>query len=397
VNKATAKASLGGFRRFVEERTHLSDRMRQWSDPRRDPEIPLWHAGFGIVLGAGLGVRSFRQLDHEVLRQPGVRQELGCSRESVASDSTLFRLCEGLEEDEVTRLVQETGRHLRSQGLVGQSTLAERRVGIVDGTCQGKQELSVIVRWGEPLQVLAMAPIPKHGKERPTSVELLKTLAPASDPEGVDLMVGDDLYSAEPFFAACDAISAKGVVKTTQSDFIAVQHAEGIFERGRPGSDFLYEAWTDTERQRQVSLWLAHGLCWAYGERALSAARVEETPLKGKLARQVQRYWILSQDDTLSPQDLVRAVHGRWFIENNGFKVQNEQAHSKRGFSHDPKTARIITALQWLGRMLLGAYKAYLTQFKEHLQSFWDHGQLSWQALRTLLWTSLNEGTPDTS
>jgi len=380
--KGTEKVSLEGFLQFIEYRSALSFGISQLRDGRSHPQIPLKDAVLGMVLGTALGTPSFHELDGQ-MKDSAFKRVLGCTRERVASDTTLFRLCEALSAPEVSHFVEGAGRVLAHQGLVGRRDLAGRRVDVVDGTCLGGHEVAMVVRWGEPLQVRALAPIRRHGQERPVSCALLQELAEEPDcaPRHV---VADDLYSAEPFFAACDRLGAQGIVKTHQSDFIAVQQAEGAFAH----KDIAWEqAWVDAKRARKYRVRLSHGFCWAYRERVLSIARVDVTELKGSKA--AETYWILSQDESLSPQELVALVEGRWFIENNGFRTQNEQAASKHLFSHNPHTAFVIAALQWLARMLLGAYKAYLERFTQHLRTYYDHRQISWRTLRRLLRLSL--------
>jgi hypothetical protein len=345
---------------------------------RKHPVIPKDSIANALVCAGVLGSQSLRHTDG-ILRQDPVRDLLDSQRPCVASDTTLSRVCAGFQGIE------------QSLTVFGQSLFqgrARSRLGIIDGSSLGGQLASVLLEVGDIPRYWGLAPIPKHGKELPVSLELIGQAAEAA---GFRYILGDGLYASERFWKACDQVKAKGLVKTTDDAPFALLHqARMLFDhpvRGeRVGYQFIEGC--DADRSCTYKVWLTSGL-WANTRRRLAVARVQETYLKGPRAGQTETFWVFSQDLELTPNQIRELAHGRWFIENNGFRALNEQTHRKHQASHDAHTALAIATFQAMAFMAIAAYKARLAHHKDQLRSLWDHGQLSFRLLRSALWISL--------
>jgi hypothetical protein len=199
------------------------------------------------------------------------------------------------------------------------------------------------------------------------------------------------LYANERYWKACDRVRVKGLVKTTDdANFAILDHARMLFDYPVRGEQvgYQYAHGCDAERRCTYRVWLTTGL-WATTRRRLAVARVEETSLKGPRAGLRDVFWVLSQDLALSPEHLRTLAHGRWFIENNGFRALNEQTHRKHQASHNPHTAMVLATFQAMAFMAIAAYRAKLAHHQDQLRVLWDHGQVSFRLLRTALWLSL--------
>lgn len=315
-----------------------------------------------------------------------------------ASDTTLTRVCGGMEKATIERWMRRVWRQLRGQGHLGVEVQGSRvHVGVLDGSVLGGHERSVLVEVGEVTSYVKVKGIPHRGKELPTSLEVMEELSKEEGKGAFDLLLGDGLYACEGFFKGCEQAGIKGVVKTSEETLNIVKDANGLFDQKTLAEGIEYVEGIDVERMCQYRIWAVAGLQWSESCQYLKVARVEETPLKGKEAGKSSRFYVFSQAPRLSAMSLRQLAHLRWFIENNGFKALNEQVHSKHCFSHHSSTALVISLLQMIAAMLASAYHSFLKRNQHLMKSLWDHGTFSMQFLRTLLWSSLFLAKVDSS
>lgn len=389
------EVGLTGFLR-TKERWGFSFDVHYRPGTRKSPEVATATVAEAVAVGAALGCPSLRPLD-QALRRSEVRRALGSVRERVASDTTVSRVCDVMKTSDLRGLVAKTWITARREGLLGVEVGHRRlRVGVVDGTFMGGQWMSALYEVGEiPVPVNAVR-YPKRGKELVASGALLRHGGPGL----FDLVMGDGLYANEPFFATCEKVEAKAVVKLKPEEadrLLILKDARGLFDAPKPMVGVEHVEGVDRVRGCRYEVWAVADLEWSTSGRRLKVARVREKWLKGPDKGQTLDFWVISQDPTLDALALRRLAHLRWFIENKGFKGLNEQAHSKHVFRRESAGAFNISLLQMLGRTWLELYRHELRALQEKMKDLWDHGTFPMRLLRTWLWTSLGVAEQDTT
>jgi len=289
------------------------------------------------------------------------------------------------------RVLTHMGRWARQAGLSQYGVGREQvRMGIVDGTSMGKQLTSCLLMAGRIHTVMGMQQMEKKGKELPTTLALLRRAKEQYGRGFADVIVGDGLYACTSFFRCCQEIGACGVVKTDEETLAIREDIDGMCDAPVRLPDVECIRGFDSERCCTYTVYRVRSLEWQDTGIMLQGIRVDETYHSGPYKGQTHRFYILvSQELELDAMVLREIAHGRWIIENNGFKGMNEQVHSKHLFSHDPHTALILSYLQVIGYMLIELYKVWMTQCQEHMRGMWDHGSCSYQFLRDQLVCSL--------
>lgn len=379
------EVSLKNFLKYCEEKNKLSQQINYIKDPRKNPKIKLVEILQSIIIGASLEIESFLQLD-KMLRTKPMLKIMDSKRKQVASDTTLFRLCEEINTKEVGELLKRIARSIGMGNVViEKSAEKSQRIGIIDGTGIGKKLASVLVEAGENPTILGIDKMAKRGKELPTSFRLIRK----QEKGFLDLLGGDGLYACEGFWKTCKKMKVNGFVKTSEEDLHIIRDANGVFDITKKLDGVEYVRGTDVQRNCTYKIWAAEGFEWSTTNIRLKVARVRERYFKGKYAGQIKTFYVLCQDTNQDGLSLRELGHNRWFIENNVFKSANEQSNTKRLFSSDPETSLVISTLQMIGFMLISDYKNYLKQYKQYLKNFWDHGRLSLITIRKYLWISL--------
>jgi hypothetical protein len=393
------EVGITGFLR-TKERWGFSFDIHCRPETRKSPEIETATVAESVAVGAALGVPSVRQLD-QLLRREGIRRGLGSAREAVASDTTVTRVCDVMKTSDVRRSLRDVWQSARRGGLLGVEVRGrKRRVGVVDGTFIGGQWMSVLVEVGKiPVPVSAVR-YPKRGKELVASHALLRHIRRQEGPGCFDLMLYDGLYANEPMWLVSEAIGVKAVVKLKPEEadrLLILKDARGLFDAPQPLAGVEYVKGVDDVRGCRYQVWAVAGLEWSGTERTLKVVRVREKWLKGPSQGQTLEFWVISQDQELDALSLRELAHLRWFIENNGFKALNEQAHTKHVFRHKSAGALNISLLQMMGRTWLELYRHRLRTLKEQMKHLWDHGTFPLRLLRVYLWMSLGAAEPDTT
>lgn len=367
---------------------------------RKCPEVTTATVAESVALGAALGVPSLRQLD-QALQRKGLRQALGSGRKRVASDTTVSRVCDVMKTSDLRQLVRRVWQSARQGGLLGVEVGGrKRRVGVVDGTFMGGHWMSAMYEVGEIPVLVNAVRYPKRGKELVASGALLRHIERHGGRGVFDLVLFDGLYANEPIWAACEEIGLSAVVKLKPEEadrLLILKDARGLFDAPKRLPGVEYVEGVDKERGCRYQVWAVADLEWSTHGRRLKVARVREKWLKGPYKGQTLEFWVISQDPKLDPLALRQAAHLRWFIENNGFKALNEQAHSKHVFRHQSAGAFNISLLQMLGRTWLEIYRHSLQSLREKMKHLWDHGTFPLRLLRVYLWTSLGAAEADTT
>lgn len=395
-DKNVEEASFADFLRHG-ERSGVSLILNSTPEKRKSPEIGSGIVARSVAVGAGLGVESFRQLDH-LLREGGVRRGLGSARERVASDTTAARVCGQMPKSWARIALRASWRMARKEGLLGVELQGKRlRVGVIDGTMLGGFMTSVLVEAGSVAAPITLGRIPKRGKELPMSEAMLRHMAKQEGMGFLSHTLGDGLYACESYWRSCEEAGTAGVVKTDEAGSLAIlQDANGLFDAPHllPGVEYVQAL--DEVRGCRYRIWAVADLPWSNTERLLKVARVTETWLKGPFKGQTLTFWVISQDQTLDAVSLRELGHLRWFIENKVFRSFNEQAQTKHRFSRNSRTALVISALQMIGVLWVNAWRHALAFLKDKLKSLWDHGTIPLRRLRAKLWSTMNLAEADT-
>jgi len=363
---------LRGFLRYLYG--HLRVTYEAITDTsRKIPVISKDTLANAVVGATALGARSLREADF-LGRSPMMKACMGRS----PSDTTVARVARGFYG--TASALRQLWRRLRSQGYLGRGG---QHVSVIDGTSWGGHLTSVVAEIGAAPAIVGTRPIPGTGNELSASLKLIQQVA-AEEGRFADYLLGDGLYACERFWKACDQVGCWGLVKTSDREAFAIFHqARMLFDHPIRGEQVGYQVLEglDAARACRYRIWQTTGL-WADTRRRLTVARLEETFLKGK--RQSEVFWVLCQDLTIAPQKLLDLMHARWFIENNVFKAFNDQAHSKHQFSHTGHTAEVLSHLQALAFVGLGAYRSFLERHKNLLPELWDHGRIPLRLLQSV-------------
>lgn len=397
--KQKEEVGLAGFLR-TKERWGFSFDVHCRPNTRKSPEIETATVAESVAIGAALGVASLRQLD-QTLREAGIRRALRSSRQRVASDTTVSRVCDVMKTSEIRQHLKGVWQSVRREGLLGVEIAGRRcRVGIIDGSFMGGQYASVMMEAGEIPVPVSVVRYPKRGKELVASGILLRHLKGQAGRGCFDYVLDDGLYANEPYWVTCDEVGVKAVVKLKPEEadrLLILKDARGLFDASKRLPGVEYVEGMDTHRGCAYHVWAVGDLEWSTSGRRLKVARVREKWLKGPYQGQTLEFWVISQDPTLDAVTLRRLAHLRWFIENNGFRAFNEQAHTKHVFRRRSAGALNITLLQMMGRTWLELYRHELQRLRERMKHLWDHGTFSLRLLRSYLWTSLGAASLNTT
>ena len=397
--KEKEEVSLAGFLR-TKERRGFSFEVHCRPNTRKNPEIKTATVAESVAVGAALGVPSLRQMD-QTLMEPGVRRALGSLRKRVASDTTVSRVCDVMKTSDLRSRMKGLWRSARREGLLGVEIAGQRRrVGIIDGSFIGGQYMSVMVEVGEIPVPVSVVRYPKRGKELVASGILLRHMAGQEGRGCFDYVLDDGLYANEPYWAVCEEVGVKAVVKLKPEEadrLLILKDARGLFDAPKRLAGVEYAEGMDKERGCRYQVWGVADLEWSGNGRRLKVVLVREKWLKGRYKGQTLEFWVISQDQTLDALTLRRLAHLRWFIENNEFKALNEQAHSKHVFRRTSAGALNISLLQMIGRTWLELYRHELRRLRERMKHLWDHGSFPLRLLRSKLWTSLGAALPNTT
>jgi hypothetical protein len=260
--------------------------------------------------------------------------------------------------------------------------------------------MSVTLEVGEIPTPVSVVRCPKRGKELTASHALLGQLRRQEGRGCFDLALFDGLYANEPVWAECEALGAAAVVKVKGEEadrLLILKDARGLFDAPNRLTGVEYEEGVDEVRGCRCQVWAVAELPWSDTERTLKVVRVRERWLKGPYKGQTLEFWVISQDQQLDALALRELAHLRWFIENNGFKMLNEQAHTKHVFRRLSAGALNMSLLQMMGRTWLELYRHELQALKEKMKHLWDHGTFPLRLLRVYLWMSLGAAELDTT
>ena len=338
---------------FLKEKAHLLEKISQFTDIRKNPQIKLNHIILSVLLMPFYSITSLLGLDR-LSRKSQFKKLFGCTRKMVASDSTVNRAMRWLKEKEVQELqcgflqLFEQERLSRIQLVPGGKY---KRIGIVDGSQMGGHypvSLHLCGKTDYPVMVMDAC---KRGKELPTSKVLLNQAAKVLKGSFPDLFLFDSLYfNKYTFKQVVSDFQVHLLIKSDEPEFREVlSDARFVFENKKDLEvPVIEKRGFDDIRMCSWKMEITSGEFAGYPIQI--AHLVEDYPKRN----QHTECWIATTDLSLTPDEIREAAHLRWHIENNGFKRLSHHTGTKRFYFRHPKPFFTLLRLFCAAIALLG-------------------------------------------
>jgi hypothetical protein len=194
--------------------------------------------------------------------------------------------------------------------------------------------------------------------EVPAAKRLLERVF-ANYPRYFDAVVGDGLYFEAPFINFCQEHHKDVVVVVKGDHRLLLQDAEGLFSPRAADGQWI-------EGRRTVQYWDAEGFTSCEGVAApLRVLHSLETQRRReRIARQWKQteqtsswYWATTfSQRRLTAQELWRAGHGRWDIENDCFNSTSTHWGLDHVFKHEPTAIVNFVLTLFLAFVLLQCF-----------------------------------------
>lgn len=312
--------------------------------------------------------QSFHQIDL-FARQEGARKWVGSTRRMVGSDATFWRVLPHLAPSEFREGIRQSYLTLRRGGHGSLTLPSGRRIraGALDGSCLGGRTATAFELLGAHAAVIDLEPAEGKGKELGAAEAVLRRVVTTYGSGIVDLVMGDGLYITQRMLRLCrEELGTHLLVKTTELDSLNVlKDAEAIFQAPKEiGKEVEFRAGTDLVRKLRYEIWAAGGFHHEGFSGELKVARVRIEHLKGQYRGQIETFWVITTDLSLSAEDLRELAHLRWSIENHGFRAMNDQMNSKHQWTRGENAAQTFEILMLLmiwTFLLILAYHASLS------------------------------------
>ena len=75
----------------------------------------------------------------------------------------------------------------------------------------------------------------------------------------------------------------------------------------------------------------------------------------------MQDFFVITTMQDLSPDEMRSLAHGRWQVENNGFKALNHLVHTKHLYAHEQKAQEAIVLILMMAANLLQLFDLHIT------------------------------------
>ena len=339
---------------FLKEKAHLIEKISQFTDIRKNPQIKLNHIVLSVLLMPFYSITSLLGLDR-LSRKQTFKKLFGCTRKMVASDSTVNRALRWLDAAEVEEL-QYSFLPLFEQERLSKIQLAPdrpyRRVGILDGSQMSDHHVVAFDLCGKTDYPLMVSNSHKRGKELPVAKDMVDRAVNVLGDRFPDLFLLDSLYFNQPFFDCIRSHHAHLLIKSDEPSFREVlMDAKFVFEN-KKDLDVPVEEKHGFDPIRVCS-WRIETTSGEFAGYPIQIAHLlEDYPKRKK--NQHEECWIVTTDLTLLPEEIREAAHLRWHIENNAFKRLSHHTATKRFYFKNPKPFFTILRLFCTAIALLG-------------------------------------------
>jgi hypothetical protein len=323
--------------RFLKEQAHLIEKISQFTDIRKNPQIKLNHIVLSVLLMPFYSVTSLLGLDR-LSRKNQFKKLFGCTRKMVASDSTFNRALRWLDSKEVEQL-QCSFLTLLEPHHLAKIQLApdcpSKRIGILDGSQMGQHHVVAFDLCGKIDYPLMVSNSRSRGKELPVAKQMVEKAARVLGDRFPQLFLLDSLYFNQPFFDCVRSQNAHLLIKSDEPSFREVLvDAKFVFENKKDLVVPVQEkhGFDDV----RFCSWRIEKTSGVFAGYPIQIVHLLEDYSKPKKT-QHQDCWIVTTDLTLLPEEIREAAHLRWHIENNGFKRLSHHTATKRFYFKDPK------------------------------------------------------------
>lgn len=177
----------------------------------------------------------------------------------------------------------------------------------------------------------------------------------------VDLLRADGLYITQNFLTRCRRLGLHVLVKTSEESLLNVlEDARSIFDSPQMADALERVSGVDADRHVAYEVWAAGGLHHTGYAGPLKVARGVERSLKPRKGRAAsETFWVICTDESLSAGDLRELAHRRWSVENNRFKMLNEQMNSKPNWTRGARSRQTFEVRMLSMFLSFGMLKAF--------------------------------------
>ncbi len=260
-------------------------------------------------------------------------------RHTVFSDTRVTERLKDIDSNDLRKINYHVAAQLIKEGLL-------QPIGYLDGTVLGHRYYSgfgLMTRWGDIL-LMDVDPAGKRGKELLSSQRLLERQQLFWDAEvKLKYLLLDALYLNNRVLGWRERNLAEHlVIKYRPKDGEIAQR----FRRMISAFESMVQQWEDVrDNRKRTQLSVQMGFKEKRGEdkakgvwyhiyyarsnsydKNYSIARIEEF----RKGESLGMFYVFTTDKELSPEQLRKLGHQRWYIENDGFKLLNSQVNTKK-------------------------------------------------------------------
>jgi hypothetical protein len=358
-------------------------------DKRKRPEIPTAQIFESVSEMTVFGQKNLLELD-AFLRTPEACKWHGSHRAIVASDTTIERVTEGMEQVSIQEIGYEVTDKADEQALWDLKLPSGKklRLGIIDGHHAGGIWASVLAVSGKSDGVVDLERYRNRGCELEASRTVLKRAFRKLGKGFFGIVAGDGLYVTKEDFQLGLDHGSHLLVKTDEETLTVIQDAKYLFGVSYAGKleGVFQQRGHDPKRCVDYEVMWAEGFEWQ--GHLLTVAWVQEWALNSETGVvKHTEFWVLTTATGYVGEDLRELAHLRWEIENNIFKRLNHLVGSKRGWSHKPQVMEMFLRIWMIGLTILGVY--LFEQGWKTLKEDWEAMKVTWRAVTNMMRRSL--------
>jgi len=383
--------NIGKFQEVLEKNFNIKEWESKVQDERKQPIIlpgTIFKLGMEMVL---FGQKSLLEVD-EFGEKEWFLAWHKSHRKKVASDTTMERSLEGFNikilQEILAEAYESLGNLKASYKVLPSGKM--RRVGIVDGSDFGGFRGVVFTIAGMVNSPLDIEPY-SLGKELEAARNVISRVKARFGRGCVDITLKDGLHMSRDNILHCkEELGSEVFIKTKEETLDIVEDARGLFFRGEPeiGDGIERVEGVDSTRKIEYRITACAGFRWQDIPYEFKVAHVWERkikPIKGR--PEIEEFWAITTDTSLSAEDMRELAHFRWEIENNTFKRLNSLVGSKRGYIRNEKVKRALLLIWFVGLILLGfCIMMRKLQGKKKAKETWRVVVRAWHDFVLLSW-----------
>lgn len=342
--------SIGNLNKTLKGKFPLLEWQKKVEDKRKRPIIPTGTIFKLVMEMVFFGQKSLLAVD-EFGENPGILKWYRSKRDKVASDTTIERSLEGFNIEVLRGILGEAYEslgHLKAS-FKSLPSGKEMRVGIVDGSDFGGFLATVFTVSGLVNCPLDLE-IYRKGKELEAAKNLLSRVKTRLGEDDVDIILGDALYLTKG-----QELRSEVLIKTREESLNIIEDAKGLFFRleSELGDGIERVEGVDEKRLVEYQITACGGFKWQDLPYTFKVAHVVERrikPIKGR--SEIEKFWVITTNLSLSAEDMRELAYSRWEIENNVFKRLNSLVGSKRRYIRKIKVKEALLLIWFLGLIL---------------------------------------------